>query len=151
MQIIRLPEPKRLAPPSFAPLSRLPGLMLPAPPLTGPSFRLPGAPAPATVARPPGTLDLSIHKDAPATVEKVFPGPEARLQHWREEQAEEDATLNAAAPPIGASDCVVVVPKSGDPTAPANGFSVGAIPVTECAPHLTLRALQKRNDLYTPH
>jgi hypothetical protein len=153
MQITMIPLPRATLPPSEIPI--LPRPATPAPiTLPPPRFTVPlegERPSGAITLPPPRGLDLSIRRETQPSFEQLFPSPEERKKKMMQELSRELDIANAKDPPIGDSDCVAVAAKPGDPTPPAGSFGVGSIPVTACKPHMTLKALKKRNDLYSPH
>ena len=153
MQIVMIPLPRATAPPSEPPA--LPRAFTPAPiTLPPPSFTMPAAterPSGAITLPSPHGLDLSLKKEARPSVEDLFPSPEERKKRMMQDLSRQLDIDNEKNPPISDSDCVAVAAKPGDPTPPPEAFGVGSIPVAVCRPHLTLKALKKRNDLYSPH
>jgi len=100
---------------------------------------------------PPQGLDLSLRPGGRVPLEQMSPDAALRRKRFLTEQARNDAIDNAPSPAQGDDDCAAVMPNANDPTALPNAFSIGRIPVIECRPHQTLRALQRRNDLLAPH
>jgi len=134
------------------PLPILPRSVTPAPiTLPPPSFSIRTEREPPMFAAPPRPgLDLSIKKEARPTIEQLFPSPAERQKKAMDEINRDNDIANEKDPPIIDSDCVAVVPNH-DPTPTAGAFGVGSIPVLVCSPHQSLKALKKRNDLYSPH
>jgi hypothetical protein len=151
MMLIETVQPRSEQPPQTVPI--LPRSMTPAPiTLPPPSFSIRTEGQPPLFAAPPRQgFDLSIPKDAPRSIDQLFPPPADRQKQFMLDLDRDNAIANEKDPPIIDSDCVAVVPKNSDPTPTPGAFGVGSIPVLVCSPHATLKSLKKRNDLYSPH
>jgi len=157
MLLTRL-SPTRPAPPPTVPLfdARLKPT-LPSPPLITPSFALRAGPGAITVPAAespaaPKFLDFSIKHDDKKTMEDLFPSKEARLKQFFIDQAKRDAIDNENTNSNEVGDCSVSSSSAQNLSAPAgNGISSqDVIPAVNCSKKKSYRALQERNDLYSP-
>lgn len=157
MQIIPIESPPATAPPPSAKLNNAPFRLAPTPALAPPSFSLreQTAPSPQAITPPnslPRGFDFSVPKSGPKSIEELFPSAAERQRRQREEQARNDAIDNEKSPDGTNEDCSVVTADSQSLGAPSsNGMSLGATPDIACKKKMTLKQLQRRNDLYSPH
>ncbi len=157
MKLTRL-APTRPAPPPAVPLfDARQGPALPSPLLMMPPFALRSGPGAITVpaGEPPAAprfLDFSVKHDDKKTIEELFPSKETRLKQFFVDQAKRDAIDNENSNNNADGDCSVSSSSAQNLSVPtSNGISSqDAIPEIGCGKKKTYRALQERNNLYSP-
>lgn len=157
MLLTRL-SPDRPAPPPAVPLlDASQRLTLSAPPLPLPPFAVRSGPGAITVpaTEQPSTprfLDFSVKHDDKKTIEDLFPSKETRLKQFFVDQAKRDAIDNENTNGNEDGDCSVSSASAQNLSAPtSNGMSSqDVIPDVGCSKKKSYRALQERNNRYSP-